>query len=201
MKSALNGPCLVFNKNFKAIGTTTVREALILMSRDSAKGLCVSTFRAFSWKEWLADKVNPPVVREYVSRGPNMDAVPAPEVIVLQKYSEIYKRTVRFSTRALYRRDDYVCQYCGKKFSEEGLSVDHVVPRAAGGRTSWTNCVTACLSCNNKKADKSLKECGYTLKKKPERPQWNPIIHIREENRPESWKALVPAEWWNEKFE
>ena len=195
MKSVLNRSTLVLNKSFYAIGTTTVREAIILMSRESAKGLCPKTFLTYTWTDWSEETENPPQVDNYVMTSSGK--IPAPEVIVLSKYDEVYRRNVRFTTKALYRRDGFTCQYCDKKFAEGDLSVDHVVPRAQGGKTSWENCVTACMGCNNRKADKSLKEAGLTLKRKPVRPKWNPIIHVREENRPESWKSLVQPEWWH----
>lgn len=195
MKSILDRPVLTLNRSWKAIGTLRVRDAIVLMSRDSAKGLCVNTFRAFTWSEWISDKENPPMVEGYISRGDSVAPVPAPEVIILSKYNEVYRRSVRFTKKAMYRRDSYICQYCLKPFTEEELSVDHVIPRANGGKTSWTNCVTACKTCNNKKADRSLKEAGLILHRKPQSPQWNPILHVRKENRPESWKNLVNPDW------
>lgn len=167
------------------------------MSRDSAKGLCVETWRALPWSQWVSDTENPPEVENFVIS--TSSRVPAPEVIVLTKYNDIHMRAVRFTSRALYRRDDFTCQYCHKVFPEDELSVDHVIPRSKGGRNSWDNCVTACLTCNNGKADKTLKEAGLTLSKKPERPRWNPIVHVREDQRPASWRKLCDPSWYEDK--
>lgn len=196
-RSILDHHVLVMNKSWKPIGTLTVRDAIVLMSRDSAKGLCVKSFRAYTWEEWTTDTENPPEVRNFISS--TSMKVPAPEVIILTKYNDVHMRAVRFTSRALYRRDDFTCQYCRKVFPEDELSVDHVVPRAAGGRTSWDNCVTACLDCNNRKADRSLKDAGLSLPKKPEKPKWNPIIHVRMDHRPASWRGLTQPEWWETK--
>jgi len=38
----------------------------------------------------------------------------------------------------IYARDNYKCQYCGKKASISELTYDHVVPRSQGGMTEWT---------------------------------------------------------------
>ena len=38
-----------------------------------------------------------------------------------------------------------------QQFSADKLSLDHVVPRARGGKLVWTNTVTACFECNFKK--------------------------------------------------
>lgn len=193
-KSALDNFTLVLNKAWQPIGTCTVRDAITLMSRNAAKGLDFRNFIMISWDKWISDKENSPPGNNFISSS-NFK-IPAPEVIILTKYDKKYFRKVRFTTKNLYRRDDHTCQYCLKKKSEDDLSVDHVVPRAKGGKTSWDNCVTACMNCNNKKADRTLAEAGLRLPRKPERPQWNPIIHVRPEFRPESWKPLVNSEWW-----
>lgn len=51
----------------------------------------------------------------------------------------------------LFRRDRHTCAYCGDQFSPRDLSCDHVVPRVQGGPDVWTNVVTACRSCNQRK--------------------------------------------------
>jgi|TARA_B110000881_G_scaffold203153_1_gene203662 5-methylcytosine-specific restriction endonuclease McrA len=37
-------------------------------------------------------------------------------------------------------------------FSNKELTLDHVIPRSLGGKTTWTNIVSACKKCNNEKA-------------------------------------------------
>ncbi|MDR3221182.1 MAG: HNH endonuclease [Candidatus Accumulibacter sp.] len=51
----------------------------------------------------------------------------------------------------LFRRDRHTCAYCGGRFSPRDLSRDHVVPRVQGGKDVWTNVVTACRVCNQRK--------------------------------------------------
>lgn len=46
------------------------------------------------------------------------------------------------------------CAYCGRGLSRREATADHVVPRAAGGRTTASNIVAACHSCNLVKSDK-----------------------------------------------
>ena len=43
------------------------------------------------------------------------------------------------------------CYYCGKAFSVQELTMDHIVPLVRGGRSTKGNCVPACKECNNKK--------------------------------------------------
>ena len=56
----------------------------------------------------------------------------------------------------VFQRDNYTCQYCGKKFSRDQLTVDHLVPLAQRGIDELTNYVTACKSCNQIKGSMSL---------------------------------------------
>jgi len=74
------------------------------------------------------------------------------------------------TNRALFRRDQNVCLYCGKVFKECDLSRDHVLPASRGGQDSWTNVVTACKRCNARKGNYLLDECTMELLALPYRP-------------------------------
>ena len=58
-------------------------------------------------------------------------------------------RSVRF---AIYARDGFDCVYCRMVFpidyTGKGLTLDHVLPRSAGGSHAPSNLVTACKRCN-----------------------------------------------------
>jgi 5-methylcytosine-specific restriction endonuclease McrA len=77
-----------------------------------------------------------------------------PSVCVTKDYFH-YKKRVKFSRYNLYLRDLFQCQYCGDTFDFDDLTIDHVTPRAAGGRTTWENCTTACKACNHRKGSKT----------------------------------------------
>ena len=113
---------------------------------------------------WL-DRVA--IVAEYdeVVRSPSTE-IRIPSVVVLKDYVKPQKR-VAFTRFNLFLRDEFCCQYCG---ATGDLTFDHVVPRAAGGITSWENVVAACSRCNLKKGSKSLHRAGMSLRKPPRRP-------------------------------
>lgn len=77
----------------------------------------------------------------------------------------VYERTgkVMFSKTNVLRRDHYRCAYCGRT----GRTIDHVLPRAQGGETTWLNCVAACLKCNGDKADRTPEQAGMRLEIEP----------------------------------
>lgn len=94
-----------------------------------------------------------------------------PRTIELNKYifaSWLYddKRHRVFSKKGVLKRDNYLCAYC----SEKATTIDHVVPRALGGLSTWMNCVAACIPCNSKKSHKTLDEAGMTLLSPPYEP-------------------------------
>ena len=85
-------------------------------------------------------------------------------------------KTARFSRQHLFLRDLYQCQYCGETFEPKQLTVDHVVPRSDGGRTSWENCVSACKACNSAKGSKYWRPIH-----EPFRPSyWNLVNSIKD---------------------
>jgi hypothetical protein len=54
---------------------------------------------------------------------------------------------------AIFVRDNYTCGYCGKRCSDDEITIDHIVPSSKGGEWSWDNLVTSCIDCNRKKRD------------------------------------------------
>lgn len=54
-------------------------------------------------------------------------------------------KRIRFE---VLRRDNFTCQYCGRKASEVELHVDHIRSVATGGGNEMENLITACVDCN-----------------------------------------------------
>lgn len=99
-----------------------------------------------------------------------------PAVLKLVRWIQFARRppVIRFSRANLYARDEWRCQYCFKRYPERSLTLDHVLPVARGGKKTWTNIVTACLKCNQKKGHRTPEEAGLTLLKEPCVPRWLP---------------------------
>ena len=62
---------------------------------------------------------------------------------------------VRFE---VFKRDDFTCQYCGRKTPEVVLEIDHIVPVSAGGDNDPLNLTTSCWECNRGKGAELLDE-------------------------------------------
>jgi 5-methylcytosine-specific restriction endonuclease McrA len=105
-------------------------------------------------------------------------ALKLPSVLRLLRFVRYRKKEIKFSRLNIYARDEFRCQYCGKKFEPRNLSFDHVVPKRFGGKTEWTNIVTACCRCNRRKGGRVLKDAGLRLLKKPTKPAWVPFLMV-----------------------
>jgi len=123
-------------------------------------------------------------------------AIEMPAVVRLTRSIRHRAPKVRFSRMNVLTRDGFRCQYCGQKLPARELTFDHVVPRSQGGRTSWTNIVTACRPCNHDKRDRTPEQAGMTLRTKPARPEALPfsLTQLRVgRDVPDPWKDWV---WW-----
>lgn len=74
------------------------------------------------------------------------------------------------TNRTLFARDQQLCLYCGKNFSDSELTRDHIVPTSRGGRDTWENVVAACRRCNQHKGNYLLEETSMELLAMPYRP-------------------------------
>lgn len=48
----------------------------------------------------------------------------------------------------IFKRDNFTCQYCGRKTPEVKLHIDHIIPKSKGGSYNEKNLITSCHLCN-----------------------------------------------------
>lgn len=87
--------------------------------------------------------------------------------------------TPPLNNHTLFRRDAYLCLYCGERFLAVDLSRDHVTPLVRQGRDCWANVVTACRRCNNHKAGRTPEEAGMQLLAVPFQPTYAEYIYLK----------------------
>lgn len=113
-----------------------------------------------------------------------------PAVVVTNDFQK-YRKSVRFSRKAVFLRDLYTCQYCNEPFAVKDLTLDHVLPLSKGGKTEWENIVTACKKCNWSKGDKLMSP--NRLPWKPE--YWHIVGLITDQHkftiRHDSWRKYI----------
>jgi len=74
-----------------------------------------------------------------------------------------YNRTPHITSIGVIRRDHSFCAYCGNKFYEKYMTVDHILPKSRGGENTWTNCIASCYKCNLRKDNKTPEEANMEL--------------------------------------
>lgn len=110
-----------------------------------------------------------------------------PAVIRLKNQAKVKPMRVRFSRSNIYTRDDKICQYCGNKFKPQELTLDHVIPKSFGGKTTWTNIVTCCKTCNTQKANRTPQQANMRLINRPSYPGVKFMYSNMSGKMPEQW--------------
>lgn len=138
----------------------------------------------------LQGKAEPVTDSEHYMRSPSTQ-VRVPLVARLVKMANVPRmQRVPFSRKMLTVRDNGECQF--NHCTAKGTTVEHVLPTSRGGKTTYENCVLSCGPCNFKKADRTLKEMGWTLKRAPQ-PVFGPMVLLARAGS----RAALPewAEW------
>ena len=121
-----------------------------------------------------------------------------PRVLRLRRYVNVPKLHVKWSKRAVLRRDNWTCIYCGvragdlrgsRKIGAADFSVDHILPQSRGGSNTWGNTACACRECNQRKGNRTPQEAGMKLLWEPRRPRVDYLVARGEV--PASWKVYV----------
>jgi len=155
--------------------------------------------RLIDWRDaitkWFLGKVD--LVESYPNRPlrSRFISMNIPAVVRIKYGYHKYCTEVSFDRYHIYARDGWRCQYCGNKFSERHLTYDHVIPKCRGGKRDWLNIVTACETCNNKKADRTPEEAEMPLLQRPTKPRWMPNLLVeairKSRSVPEQWMLYI----------
>jgi len=200
--SALDCNVLVLNKHYMAVRIIGARRAFSLLSRELAEVVSCEEgiYANYNFQNWCEvsrfKHQFQPDEHDWVSTVNFYVAVP--KIIRLLFYDRLPRSQVKFNRRNIYARDSNKCQYCGKEFATNELSLDHVVPRSQGGQSSWDNIVCACTACNIKKGGRTPQQSGMKLITKPVRPNRNPAIHVHlTQTRYRTWKQFLDNAYWS----
>lgn len=142
----LNEPVLLLNINYEPLNVCSTRRALTLLW--SGKAELVMNGRG--------------VIRS------SSEVFDLPSIIKLNYMVRRPHPQVALSKREVLRRDDYMCQYCGRRSAM--LTLDHIIPRHLGGEHSWLNLVAACANCNRRKGGRTPEQAHMTLRRMPYEP-------------------------------
>jgi 5-methylcytosine-specific restriction endonuclease McrA len=146
---------LVLNATYEPLCVVPVRRAAVLV---------------------LTDKAVPVTDGDGLLRS-TTTVVIAPAVVRLTRFVKVpFRGQVSLTRRAVFARDNGRCVYCNLP----ATTIDHVIPRSKGGRHIWENVAAACTRCNHIKADRSLAELGWRIRRRPAAPTgaaWRVLGH------------------------
>ena len=145
--ASLKRNVLILNQNYEPMSVISARKAVILMYLGKVEIIERHPF----WE-----------IRS-VSRS-----FPFPSIVRLVSYIHVPRKRVVLSRKNIIKRDSARCQYCGSH--QKPLTVDHVLPKNRGGEDSWENLVCACVTCNNRKGNRTPEEARMPLLRRPQRP-------------------------------
>lgn len=181
----LNSSVLVLNRSYLPIHVTTVRRAFSLIYQGTAMAVN-GQYETFDFERWRRQPADGDRV------GTPSGDILLPRVIVLLTYDRVPRRHVRYSRLNIFARDKFTCQYCGQKPHRSQLNLDHVIPRALGGRTTWENVVCSCVECNRRKGGRTPAQARLCLMRRPVRPRWTPVIHHAVQSmRYDEWRPFL----------
>ncbi len=103
------------------------------------------------------------LLRGGVSKEGIQSSMDVPAIIAVTGAREYSRATPVLTNRALFRRDQHRCLYCGNTYSTSALTRDHVVPRGKGGQDTWCNVVACCKACNQHKGCRTPDEANMPL--------------------------------------
>ncbi len=163
---------LVLNSDFEPLNVCHMRRALTMVYLGKAD-----------------------VLHENTSHVAMIDGcVTVPSVVKLRHHVRRPLPELKLSRRTVFARDAFTCQYCG--LVSKDLTIDHVIPRRHGGKTSWDNVVASCRKCNMKKSDKYLHQTSMKLASVPRRPRYIPYISLTKYlsgRKIDVWRDYLPV--------
>jgi 5-methylcytosine-specific restriction endonuclease McrA len=170
-RSGSSGRVLVLNASYEPINVCTVRRAAVLILKNRAEILEAG--------EWALHAESFTLER--------------PVVIRLLAYVRIPRDAHRrkITRRAVFARDRWTCQYCGHE--RGNLTVDHVVPRSKGGKSTWDNIVTCCAPCNRRMGDRLPAQANMVPARAPKAPNSTIFIHVATPTIPAAWEQYLVA--------
>jgi 5-methylcytosine-specific restriction endonuclease McrA len=203
---SLDSSVLVLNKFYLAVHIISARRAFCLLFKELAEVVTIDdgqymSFNFASWREVSEARTHYREPEDDFIRTIHFE-MQVPRIIRLLTYDRLPRQKVKFNRRNLFARDNNRCQYCGKKFATDRLSLDHVVPRSRGGLATWDNIVCACLRCNVRKGGRTPREASMRLIREPVEPKTSPVVRLKLSNRKyQSWRTFLDNAYWSVELE
>ena len=195
MSDILHLPVLALNKYYMPHAIITAGRALKALVAERAKivdlenGMYID-YDISTWSELSQLK------EEYESSKKINDSFIVPKVIRFLHYDKAFINHPKLTRRNILSRDEFTDQYTGEKLRSDDFTIDHVVPKSKGGKTTWENCVVCSHRTNSRKGDRLPHEVGLKLIRKPYKPIFVSNLKKLVDSNDE-WKAFISRQYWD----
>jgi 5-methylcytosine-specific restriction endonuclease McrA len=149
--------CILLNADYSFLNIIESKRALRLVVNNKVKVLSYSN-RCIKGAEGLITRM-PAIMR------------------LIKLIRSVYRARVPFSKRNVLIRDGFVCSYCGEHYSK--MTIDHIIPKSQGGRSTFENCVACCRNCNAQKGSRTPSQAHMYLRKRPYQPTISEFMRIK----------------------
>jgi 5-methylcytosine-specific restriction endonuclease McrA len=206
MESVINREIVLkLNSVWQPIGRCTVKQAIIDLCGGNllhpAKALDISyaesedgfdfsnaiNINPVSWEEWIKLPIRPYDNQIHSAK----QSFRCPTVIISMHFAKMPKKELRATPRAIWERDNFTCQYTGRKLTKAEGNLDHVTPKSRGGKDSWENLVLCHKEINNRKGDRLNSEIGLKLIRKPIAPLPIPVSALIKKAQHRDWELFL----------
>lgn len=180
---------LCLNRSYYPCNIISAGRAMTLAYEGAAD--IIHNGSQYDFDTWLKEfSINKDAHTDYDTIGLTDKKLKTPTVIRCKNYNKTFGKEVKFTRKNVLMRDQFICQYCKKKYKVTELSLDHVIPRAKGGTTCWENIVCCCKGCNNYKGSRLPKEIGLEHPK-PRKPRWIEMLIISQGQVHVDWEPYL----------
>jgi len=175
---------------------------ILLLNKDE------SVISVIDWKyavlmHFQGKVTNPYSFEDYIDIKMVDSVYRLPSAVILKSYVQVPHKIAPLTKKNVMYRDDFTCAYCGRTVNSTTGSIDHIIPlsrwhsfkkndKSLKGNVpnNWHNVITACKSCNHRKADKTPSEAGMQLSKKPYAPTRS-VLNRSLMKKNESWLRWI----------
>ncbi len=202
MSDVLKDKVLVLTKNFRALSFITVRKAIQQMATPRKKKPSQKVVTALEiedgqitrlvpWEEWIELPIREG--DKFISTANRQ--IRKPTIVTLAEFERVPEIEPKFSKEALWRRQNGKDMYTGEDLEWKDCNIDHYIPQAQGGETSFENCGLTKVEINAKKGNKLAHEVGlklalplsrpekllvsWRLRPDPEYPEWDAFLRFK----------------------
>lgn len=193
MSGSFSHRILVLNRLWQAVNIVSVKRGFSLLFQEHASAILTveGQFQVMDIQAWMEYSLAHPTCDGRDSIQTVRFPLRVPKVLLLRYYDRVPVKEVKFNREAVFQRDGYCCQYCGQKFPEHLLNLDHIIPRDMGGKTNWENIVTSCMTCNTRKANRMPHQANMTLAMRPVRPKRRPFVTVEAGELEDGWEYFL----------